>query len=74
MWADEEGSYDASTESGAGHFTQMVWKGTTSIGCAIQTSCDLADYDPKFWPVQFFVCEYGPAGNVIGHYAENVSV
>ena len=49
MWADEEGSYDASTESGAGHFTQMVWKGTTSIGCAIQTSCDLADYDPKFW-------------------------
>ncbi len=39
-----------------GHYTQMVWRGTTAVGCAIVAN---AAYD-------FLVCRYAPQGNVIG--------
>jgi hypothetical protein len=39
-----------------GHYTQMVWRGTTRVGCAIRSSAR-NDY---------LVCRYSPAGNVIG--------
>lgn len=35
-----------------GHFSQEVWKGTTKVGCAVQT-CDTG---------YFTVCNYNPAG------------
>lgn len=65
-WADEESDYDYekrkfSTE--AGHFTQLVWKNTTAVGCGA------TDCDDNGW---LFVCEYGPAGNVIGEFGGNV--
>jgi len=44
-----------------GHFTQIVWKGTKRLGCALGRGCD-----SKLW-----VCQYDPAGNS-GNYAENV--
>jgi hypothetical protein len=43
-------------------FTQMVWKGTTSMGCGYA--------DATFG--DFMVCRYTPAGNVSGEYADNV--
>jgi len=51
--------------SGAtGHFTQVVWKGSTSLGCGAAKSRDKA---------YFIVCRYGPAGNVLGQFPQNVS-
>jgi hypothetical protein len=38
--------------SGAGHFTQLVWKDTKTMGCAVNTKCS--------WPT--YVCQYGPPG------------
>ncbi|KAK5937199.1 hypothetical protein PMZ80_010499 [Knufia obscura] len=66
-WYSEVGSYDPNTESGAGHFTQLVWKSTTKLGCAWGGKCDAGGIE------YFFYCEYDPAGNMGGVYAENVS-
>jgi hypothetical protein len=57
MWYNEVGSYnfDAPVWSGqVGHFTQMVWRTTTQIGCASAT-CG----GDTLW-----VCRYTPAGNI----------
>jgi hypothetical protein len=51
-----------------GHYTQIVWKGTKEVGCAV-AYCDsgLASY-----PGYYSVCNYGPPGNYGGEYGENV--
>jgi hypothetical protein len=45
-----------------GHFTQMVWKDTTSVGCATY-DCRGASGDFKMW---YTVCNYYPAGTCDG--------
>ena len=44
--------------SDVGHYTQMIWKGTTRVGCAIHAS---ARWD-------YLICRYSPPGNVEGKY------
>jgi len=39
-----------------GHYTQIIWKNTTSVGCAVTTNGGK----------DFLVCRYAPAGNMIG--------
>jgi hypothetical protein len=58
-WYNEVKLYDFSNpgwNTATGHFTALVWKSTTKLGCAINSACS--------WPT--YVCQYGPPGNVIG--------
>lgn len=64
-WANERrmfrpGTFPNVSTSGnwsdVGHYTQMIWRSTTAVGCAIQRS--------GRWDV--LVCRYSPAGNVRG--------
>ncbi|KAJ3270557.1 Cuticle-degrading protease [Terramyces sp. JEL0728] len=43
-----------------GHFTQLLWPTTTSMGCAA------AKYQAGGQTKQTTVCEYSPAGNILG--------
>jgi len=52
-----------------GHFTQVVWKSTTSVGCG-RKQCD-GDGNPAT-PGWYVVCEYYPPGNVIGSFDTQV--
>ncbi|KAF2818506.1 PR-1-like protein [Ophiobolus disseminans] len=56
-----------------GHLTQLVWKGTTKVGCV---SIDCGDKmivgGAPSKMNKFTVCNYAPAGNVEGGYAANV--
>ena len=61
-WASEEKDYNYSNNSCApgkqcGHYTQIVWKSTTAVGCAVKQCGDSA---------QLWVCNYSPAGNYVG--------
>ena len=42
--------------SDVGHYTQIVWRGTTRVGCAI--------YQAAQW--DYLICRYSPHGNVDG--------
>ncbi len=67
-WYDEEPLYDYNNpgySSETGHFTQVVWNGTTEIGCGFVSNCP-GDYD-TIW-----VCQYAPAGNILNQFLENV--
>ncbi|KIW94294.1 uncharacterized protein Z519_05610 [Cladophialophora bantiana CBS 173.52] len=58
-----------------GHFTQIVWKSTNSVGCytADCSSGGLANAGPPI-PAYFTVCNYAPPGNVIGSFTANIGV
>jgi len=60
LWASEAKSYDyaANTCNGnCGHYTQIVWRATLKLGCAVGECPNLA-YKTAL------VCDYGPGGNV----------
>uniref|UniRef100_A0A0N4ZDD8 SCP domain-containing protein n=1 Tax=Parastrongyloides trichosuri TaxID=131310 RepID=A0A0N4ZDD8_PARTI len=66
MWYDEYKKYNFATgkyNSGVGHFTQMVWKGSNTIGCgaAISNTNKL-----------YVVCRYYPRGNILSYFTQNV--
>lgn len=64
LWYSEITRTDNSTggvnkfSADTGHYTQVVWKDTTKIGCGIND--------------KIVVCQYGTGGNVAGRYATNV--
>ena len=51
---------------GAGHFSQVVWKGSTKLGIG------MAEIDENGMKCTYIVGRYKPAGNYGGEYAENV--
>lgn len=54
-----------------GHFSQIVWKSTTHVGCATVMCNGLGNIDSSS-PLPFTVCNYSPPGNYNGEYADNV--
>lgn len=66
MWYEEVKDYRFNNPgfgSKTGHFTQVIWAGSREIGLAKATSRNGAHY---------VVARYSPAGNVVGHFPENV--
>jgi len=60
-WGNEVKWYDYADNSchmECGHYTQVVWKNTKEVGCAMAVCSNKA---------QLWVCNYYPAGNMIGH-------
>ena len=62
LWMSEASSYDyASGNIGsAGHYTQVVWRDSVRIGCAI-VDCPALTYHNTV------ICDYAPGGNITGH-------
>ncbi|KAJ7591670.1 CAP domain-containing protein [Mycena floridula] len=51
------------------HFTQVVWKSTTEVGCAV-SQCSNIFQDSN--AATYIVCLYNPPGNIIGQTSDNV--
>jgi uncharacterized protein YkwD len=65
MWYDEVAAYDYNNPGfsmATGHFTQVVWKSTTKLGCGVTTINGYTD----------MVCLYSPPGNYQGQVPQNV--
>jgi hypothetical protein len=63
-WGGEGASYNYASNSCAagqicGHYTQIVWRDTTHVGCALH-DCPGLRYGSTI------VCDYGPGGNIDG--------
>ncbi len=61
-WGSEKKNYSYDTNSCAvgkvcSHYTQLVWKKSTEIGCGKAICSDQS---------QVWVCQYAPAGNYVG--------
>lgn len=62
-WFEERFNYDSKTNTCAtgkmcGHYTQIVWRSTTAVGCARVKCSNYRGY--------LVVCEYNPRGNYEG--------
>ncbi|KAI1315143.1 hypothetical protein EDD11_001248 [Mortierella claussenii] len=61
-WYNEEKfyNYNAPGFSGqTGHFTQVVWKGTKTVGCAVKF-CPQSNWN-------IYICNYDAPGNIVGN-------
>ncbi|XP_057339747.1 venom allergen 5-like [Microplitis mediator] len=69
MWYDEVKDFDSrqvksftwQEEPQIGHYTQLVWGDTTSVGCGAVRYLSRDN-----WYTTYLVCNYGPTGNWIG--------
>merc|ERR1740127_347107 len=63
LWYDEikytVGGLVSSFGSNTGHYTQVVWNGTTHLGCGIERT--------------LLVCQYGEGGNMQGQFDTQVT-
>ncbi|KAF6264251.1 CAP domain-containing protein [Scenedesmus sp. NREL 46B-D3] len=74
LWYDEVKMYNfnnPSFSSATGHFTQVVWRSSSTIGCAVQ-SCKNGLGGTGWRQGSLVVCRYSPAGNVLGSFQTNV--
>lgn len=65
LWYDEVSSYNYSSgafSARTGHFTQVIWKSSTQLGCG-KAQCG---------GQTLYVCRYSPPGNYSGEFVENV--
>ncbi len=72
-WYDEVSDYDYANPgfSGkTGHFTQVVWKNSTELGCGAAQG--VKNFGGNQYNAFYVVCQYSPAGNVSGQFPDNV--
>ena len=63
-WWGEISDYDYASNSCTavcGHYTQVMWKGSTEVGCGMAVCDEGANAQSDVW-----VCNYDPPGNWIG--------
>jgi len=70
LWLDEAADYNYNQpgfSSATGHFTQVVWKSSTKLGCGF-AKCSTGPYPTMT------VCRYSPEGNILnaGYFEANV--
>ncbi|KAK6495857.1 hypothetical protein TWF481_002902 [Arthrobotrys musiformis] len=70
-WYEEKDQYDAAApgfQGSAGHFTQVVWRNTSELGC----------FNRQCGSGQYLMCEYKAPGNILGdngrYFSENVQI
>lgn len=72
-WYSEVSKYNYSQprfSSATGHFTQVVWKNSTGLGCG--ASQGKKTINGTTYNAYYVVCQYSPAGNVQGQFPQNV--
>lgn len=71
-WAAQASDYTYSTNTCAsgkvcGNYTQLVWRTTTEVGCAMKTCSTGSPFGTANGGTWYFaVCNYNPGGNFIG--------
>ena len=61
-WGDEKANFEYGTSSNSrngavvGHYTQIVWRNSTEVGCGLASGGG----------TDYFVCQYNPPGNYVG--------
>jgi glioma pathogenesis-related protein 2 len=73
-WYDEVSLYNYNQPDFShqtGHFTQIVWKDSTNIGCGIAQG--KTNIKGTHFNSFYVVCHYNPPGNVMKQFASNVS-
>lgn len=63
-WYSEGDNFDYSSCNVYDHFTQVIWKSTTKVGCGYKKCGD-------YWG-SYIICSYDPAGNYVGECPANV--
>lgn len=76
-WYNERLDYDytngvSSNGRAVGHFTQIVWRDTTRLGCGMATILRL-DANNILTKETYVVARYTPAGNFVGEYTTMVA-
>lgn len=72
-WYEEVQDYDYSDPRfsvDTGHFSQVVWKGTTEVGCGVAQGPKMIA--GRNATINYVVCHYAPMGNVSGQFPSNV--
>ena len=65
LWYNEVSNYNYSTGKFSlrtGHFTQVIWKNSSKVGCG-KAQCN---------GQTLYVCRYSPPGNYVGEFIANV--
>jgi len=76
-WAAEAPFYDYATNGcdaanpanaahTCGHYTQLVWRSTTVVGCGFRTCTTGSPFGASFPTWDYWVCDYAPPGNYVG--------
>ena len=70
-WNSESAHYNLGKNTCApgkvcGHYTQLVWRNTTHVGCAVRTCTKNSPFGKNFPTWEFWVCNYAPPGNFVG--------
>ena len=70
-WVSEVADYSYATNKCApgkvcGHYTQVVWRNTTQVGCATAICTKNSPFGAQFPKWQLWVCNYTPPGNYVG--------